>query len=143
MNDTPTVNKDFHMKEYESLKREIINLVRDSRKLEVYAIGALGGFYAWFLSKKDGVSRPELILLIPLLVALLGSWRAWAIFVRLRDIAEYLIEVEKEFALADNGLPGWETHLKTVAGSPFLTSAIGFWCTLVVVAVVGLCVLGH
>lgn len=137
------VKKDFHLKEYESLKQEISELVEHSRRLEVYAVGALGAFYAWYIGTPAGAAAPRnpVALTIPLLVAILGAWRSWTVLTRLNDLAEYLRRVESVFAVSEKGLPGWETYLKSQPGSPFLLSAIAFWATLVLVASVALCVL--
>lgn len=40
------IGKEFHLKEYETLKKEISDLVEHTRKLEIYAMGAIAAFYA-------------------------------------------------------------------------------------------------
>jgi hypothetical protein len=44
-------SKDFHLKEYESLKKEVSEQVEHTRKLEIYAVGGIAAFYAWFINK--------------------------------------------------------------------------------------------
>ena len=41
--------KEFHFKEYDSLKTEIAALVEHSRKIEIYVVGAVAAFYAWYV----------------------------------------------------------------------------------------------
>ncbi len=49
------VGKEFHLKEYDSLKKELGDLVEHSRKLEIYAVAGIAAFYAWYLT----VMRPS------------------------------------------------------------------------------------
>jgi hypothetical protein len=122
--------KDFHLKEYELLKKEVSDQVEHTRKLELYAVGGIAAFYAWFMSPKT--PPPSAALGIPLLLVLLGAWRSWAALARIKEIAGYLIQVEAVFALKEPG--GWETYRTKNPSRPFLLSAAAFWAGLVVVA---------
>jgi hypothetical protein len=123
--------KDFHLKEYESLKKEIADLVEHSHKLEIYALGGIAAFYAWFFHE---TARPDrIVLCIPILLVILGAFRSWAVLKRIYEIAEYLLNVEKVFSLKEPRLTGWETHREPKSSSPFLSSAAVFWAVLLAV----------
>ena len=138
LNQLAAVTKDFHLREYELLKKEVSEQVEHTRKLEIYAAGGIAAFYAWFIasvSKTPPMSLPSIVLAIPMLLALLGAWRAWAALTRITEIAGYLIEVEAVLALKDPKL-GWETFRRANPSSPFLLSGGAFWIGLVLVTVI-------
>ena len=127
--------KEFHLKEYESLRKEMGELVEHSRKLEIYALGGIAAFYAWYLTSTS-LRLPKELLWIPVFLAMLGALRSWSVYNRLMDIAKYLRQVEKCLTLKDCDLIGWETHLKLPKNesSPFLSSAAIFWLVLVLIS---------
>lgn len=99
--------KEFHYKEYDSLKKEIEALVEHSRKLEVYAVGAVAAFYVWYL--KDACGLPVApLLFVPVVIAAAAFVRTTATLSRIYELAVYLREVETEYALEK--LQGWERH---------------------------------
>jgi hypothetical protein len=128
----PVANKDFHLKEYESLKQEVSEQVEHTRKLEIYAVGGIAAFYAWFIGAQP---LPHELLIIPSLLAGLGAWRSGAALKRINEIAAYLVKLEGVFAISDEKL-GWETHRKNNLTSPFLLSGTAFWGTLILVTAV-------
>ena len=75
------------------------------------------------------------LLIIPLLLAILGAWRSGATLTRIDEIAVYLVQLEKVFALPTlSGKEfGWETHRKNNPSSPFLLSGAAFWGVLILV----------
>lgn len=132
--------KEFHLKEYESLKKEIFDLVEHSRKLEIYVVGAMAAFYAWFIKEQPVTSA----LCIPIVLALLGGFRAFSTLIRINEIAGYLRAMEGFFALNNVGVQGWESYrqaYKKQSGpghnkfaAPFFTSAAVFWTLLALVS---------
>jgi hypothetical protein len=140
--DRISIGKEFHLKEYEFLKQEIAELVDHSRKLEIYAIGAIAAFYAWFIKAHPA----PVALLIPTALALLGWLRSYAALVRIYEIADYLREMERTLTLNKLGLCGWESYRKAMRGhapgsirsrmyaAPFLSSAAVFWIALILVS---------
>lgn len=120
--------KEFHFKEYESLKKEVSEQVEHTRKLEIYAAGSIAAFYSWFISAKTDLPRE--LFIIPVLLAILGAWRSRAALTRIDEIAVYLVQLESVFALS--GL-GWELHRKHNPSRPFLLSGAVFWGALVLV----------
>ena len=137
--------KEFHLKEYESLKKEIETLVEHSRKLEIYALAGSAALYAWYLN--DGSHSVRSVLLIPILIALLGGLRSWSVLARIYEIAEYLRLLEAAICLRDLKLKGWETHrfennkTNLFHESPFASSAAVFWLVLFGVSIWAHCAL--
>jgi hypothetical protein len=139
---SPEMRRDFHLKEYESLKKEVADQIEHSRKLEIYMLGGLAAFYAWFSNARQ---VPNTALCIPIALSVLGALRSWAVGRRVSEIAFYLRRVEYVFAWNDRHLFGWETHrvMPGRAGvqpsdekaepwfGPFTTTATVFWGVLV------------
>ena len=123
--------KEFHLKEYESLKKELGELVEHSRKLEIYAVGGIAAFYAWYFTVKTS-SVPPGALYIPVLLAFLAGLRSWSVLIRITEIAKYIVRVEAAFSLPNFDVIGWETYRSKPENdsSPFLASASVFWSTL-------------
>src|ERR1700683_3918572 len=88
------VSTDFHLKEWESLRKEIESQIEHTRKLELAIVGGLGAFYAWFVSEKSH-NPTHWLLVIPCLLVLLAGLRAWATLTRIREIATYILIIEK------------------------------------------------
>jgi len=113
--DPSPTQKEFHFKEYETLKKEIADLVEHSRKLEIYAVGGIAAFYAWWFLRANpegpggGVPVDWKALLLPVLIVLMGGFRSLAVSGRIDEIAEYLVRVERVFALPKLG---WERTLR-------------------------------
>ena len=129
-------SKDFHIKEWESLREEITEQIAHTRKLELATVAGLGAFYAWFASAKTH-SPSHFLLLIPSLLVLLAGLRAWGTLVRIQEIATYIRKIEAQFSLKTNGLIGWDlTRDKCFAKSaPFKVSAGLFWIASLIVSV--------
>lgn len=141
--------KEFHFKEYDSLKAEITALVEHSRKLEIYALGGMAAFYAWWFLRANPengnatLAVDEKALLLPVLIAVMGAFRSLAVALRIDQIAKYLVKLEDVFAL--EGL-GWERTLagpnprgnspSVVKRSPFKSSGSVYWTLLLVVTLV-------
>jgi hypothetical protein len=140
--DTFLAGKDFHLKEYESLKKELGELVEHSRKLEIYVVAGIAAFYAWYLTGQ-APRPPREALYIPILVVFLGAFRSWSVLTRIQEVAQYIRDLEQVFALSDRKLIGWETyrHKPENDSSPFLSSASVVWLTLLASSVFAKCLL--
>jgi hypothetical protein len=127
--------RDFHIKEWESLRDEITSQIDHTRKLELATVAGMAAFYAWFASAKQPVSH--FLLALPSLLVLLAGLRAWGTLVRIQEIATYIRKIEKEFCLNKSGLIGWDRTRDTefARSSPFKVSAALFWCAALVVSV--------
>ena len=120
-----TTEDQLIVEEYKSLQSEIRSSVDESVRLEIYAVGAIGGFYSWFLAQER---LPIILSLIPVSLALFGLWRSKALLRRVEHISTYIrknIEVNRSIR--------WETHFnETRAESEITPNVKKFWWTLVV-----------
>lgn len=125
----------FYMEEYKSLKGEIDSLVKETRQLELYAIAAIAGFYAWLINAKIPQS---LAWYVPTVLVVIAVFRYWALFLRLNELARYLIYRERQ-----SKIKGWETYLNRrlhlrrarfgiplKSGSKLYNSGVLFWVLL-------------
>jgi hypothetical protein len=103
-----TPSQEVVLDQYRMLRAEVMSLIDETRKIEVYALGGIGAFYAWLVSSttaKDG-----LIWYLPTALAVFGGMRSLGLFVRLGDISRYMQDIEAKWSslgLLDNG---WETY---------------------------------
>jgi hypothetical protein len=153
-----TTGKEFHFKEYDSLKKEIVDLVEHSRKLEIYALGGIAAFYAWwFLRATAAPPVARAALLLPILIVFLGGLRSFAVLLRIKQLGTYLVDVETTFALAGLGWESRRVELRRLADKdaglkrlwrslqsigPFLTTGLLYWAILLFVTTAALMVLG-
>lgn len=117
--------RDFHLKEWESLRAEILSQIDHTRKLELAVVAGLAAYYAWFVTAKPS----HYLLTIPTLLVLLGALRSWGTLVRIQEIATYIRTIEAAFSLGTNHLIGWDRtrDANFPKSSPFKTSAALFW----------------
>jgi hypothetical protein len=127
--------REFHIKEWESLREEITSQINHTRKLEFATVAGMAAFYAWFASAKPPVSH--FLLALPSLLVLLAGLRAWGTLVRIQEIAKYIRKIETAFCLDKAGLIGWDrTRDKDFPkSSPFKVSAALFWIAALAVSV--------
>jgi hypothetical protein len=118
--------RDFYLKEYECLRREIEWLLGDYRSLERNAAIAVGLSWAWLFEKKDTV--PGWSWLFPCLFAILGAIRATGIMKSFTALGEYISKIEDAFSsIEDPG--GWEHGKPRPFGSSRFAGA--FWALLI------------
>ena len=124
-----------HADQYRMLREEILEQVRDTRRLETLTLGALAIFYTWVLTHGVAAGGRGIYWLAPLMVLLAGV-RAWVALSRIAEIAAYLREIEiaafgriaehgtvllprpsildQKFKLSDL----WRADIQTYAGNP-------------------------
>ncbi len=98
----------FLLEEYKSLKSEIEYRVKATERIEYVAIVAVAAIYAWITQRTTPVS--EFVWWIPFLFPVIGIIRQFGLIIRLMDIAEYILKIEKEICLERP--KGWEHFLK-------------------------------
>lgn len=134
-------SEEFHLKEYECLRKEIELLTQDSRTLERYAIVAVGVTWGWLFSRR-APSVPEWAYCVPCMFAILGAIRAYGINQTFGILGDYISTVENAF-YRDGGPVGWEHFEIGMKTLPESKGAVIFWATLnvitLVIAVLGFC----
>jgi hypothetical protein len=118
--------KEFCLKEYEALRKEVEWLLQDYRTLERYAIVAVGVSWAWLFHEQKTV--PVWAWWFPVLFAVLGGVRAYGILKAFKALGKYLKTVE-DFFYKEGGPSGWEHREKK--GSSTSLAAGTFWAILI------------
>ena len=113
--------------EYDALRDEVMECVKESRLLERNALLASGAIWAWALANK---SQPvyQALLFVPVLITLLSTLRSWALKKHLDQLGEYITRVEAHAQLPKH--LGWERQFAKSADKSKSRSAIAFWVVL-------------
>lgn len=106
-------NTDFHMAEYEGLRREIEVQIADRRRVEIHSVVAIFIVYAWLFSRPPNVN-PELMqiaMALPIGAAVYGLLKWEALMIRTIQIGAYIRKIEERLTVAPE--LGWEHYLRT------------------------------
>jgi hypothetical protein len=118
--------KEFYLKEYECLRREIEWLLQDYRTLERNVVLAIGVTWAWLFTH---TTHPRLAWWIPVLFAVLGAIRAYGIHQGFAKLGNYIKLLEENFSgLGDP--EGWQHKIPGKFGTS--KGAATIWFLLVV-----------
>jgi hypothetical protein len=120
--------KEFYLKEYEFLRREVEIAISDYRATERNIVIAVGVSWAWLYQVRKEV--PWEAWLVPCLFVVLGILRTYSDETFFRSAHKYLTRVEESFSSA-NDPGGWE-HWEhaNVARNWTRFSAVLFWTFL-------------
>ena len=134
--------REFLLKEFERLRIEIDDSVKETRTLERNAVISSGAIWAWALVKTGTVTGASLYILLwlPVVIVSFSAFRAWALHRHLLSMGKYLAEVEKAFVLP-GGL-GWEQRFAQSTGKTKSLSATVFWVCLLFITALGAALLG-
>jgi hypothetical protein len=106
---------EFTIHEFDALRREIDGYFVEMRKLEVYAVLAIGVFYSFLIQlerPQQGAGQYDLPVLtwaLPIIFPLLAVIRASAFDRQIKLIAEYLNKVEARYGRTPLG---WEHFME-------------------------------
>jgi hypothetical protein len=123
----------FLIEEYKSRTQEIQDLMKEARQLELYSAGAVAALYSWFATAE---LSNNLAWYLPLIIPVLGLIRSWALYERVRQIAEYVLEIESFFLREAENPQGWEHWYARVRKHGLTPSGILFWVLLVAVCLI-------
>lgn len=115
------------LEQYKMLRTEVIDLVKETRSLEVLVVGAIAALFAWLVTQRKTDLR--LWFLAPVL-ALFGGLRALGLYVRIGDIAGYMKTIELQSAVPN--LPGWETYFEKNNTFALSWITFPFWILLII-----------
>ena len=121
-------SRDFYLKEYECLRREIEWLLGDARVLERNVVFAVGISWGWFLMHPNILVNSRWAWFIPCLFAALGSLRAAGILKQFGVFHAYITKLENAFSKEDDP-GGWEHFSSDEIWSSRAT--ILFWSVIV------------
>jgi hypothetical protein len=114
---TPTKTTELDMSafllgEYKTLKADMLEAVKETRKLEVFALTVVGGIWTWLLGIKVETAALIALLFLPFILVGFLFWRAEALTKYIDDVASYLRKVEEAFIKGGKDSPGeglgWE-----------------------------------
>lgn len=125
-------SQQFLLQEFDQLREELLECVKETRLLERNALLISGAIWAWAITNKTQSVYPVL-LLVPPLIVFLSALRAWSLWKHIGNIAAYIQKVEKAFTLPDN--LGWERAFAESRDYSKSISAIVFWVVLLVATV--------
>lgn len=130
--------KDFLLKEYESLRKELEFLSKDLRSLERYVIISISGVWGFLLTQSHSQPDPNVDYIrflklawrgLPIIFSSCGIVRAASLYMGINKISEYLRWVEKKLELA-----GWETYNNGIPWQ-FAASLILIWSAILLAAI--------
>jgi len=119
-------SKEFHLKEFECLRKEVEMKIEEQRTLERNVVVAVGISWAWLFHERANV--PPWAWLMPCLFAVLGLARAYGITRFFRSTNAYFLTIENAFFRPDSPI-GWEHS--TVKKPWTRRSVIAFWGILI------------
>lgn len=120
-------SKDFYLKEYELLRKEIEVHLADMRSVERNVAAAVGATWAW-LATHSTPPLPRWAWLIPVLFVILGMLRCFGLWKQFGNFHNYLECVEECFSgKQDPG--GWE-HFLGLGNTTLFQSTGTFWVVL-------------
>ncbi len=117
--------KDFLLKEYESLRKEIEWMLTDIRALERNVLVAVGVTWAWLFTHKD---LPGWAWLFPCLFVALGCVRVVGMIRAFGHFREYITKIEGTFLAGQNPM-GWEHFSQGRTGAS--SGSWIFWTLLI------------
>jgi hypothetical protein len=119
-------SKEFHLKEYECLRKEVELLIEERKTLERSVVVAIGVSWAWLFHERSNI--PPWTWLIPCLFAVLGLARAYGISLFFRSASAYFMTIEDAFFKPEDPV-GW-VHF-TIERRWTRISTIAFWSILI------------
>jgi|SRR5882724_1682424 len=134
------------MEEYKILNSQVSSLVAETRRLETYTAVSVAALFAWFVTNHLPYG---MAWYIPVMVPILTGLRAFALYVRMGQLAAYLRNLERVF-LNEHDVPsGLENYLSTIYGhagssnpvagksySKVSPQAMIFWALMLIVTLV-------
>lgn len=120
---------EFHLQEFGALRAEVLALLETLRSLERNVVVAIGVSWAWLIDK--GQNTPKWSWFVPVLFAVLGSWRVHGILRFFGEFREYFEQLEDSYKGDLDGPVGWQ-HF-TANKAKVSDGTFAFWATLVLV----------
>jgi hypothetical protein len=131
----------FNLKEYEALRVEINDTLREIRMIERYAVAGSGAIWAWL------ATRPNLhiaVWVLPLMLVAAGFLRNSILYAHVRQLGDYIRLIEEHILKDSNGPKGWEGYFKPIAEKDsFAVEESMVWAMLTLVGILGLVFHNH
>jgi hypothetical protein len=130
--------KDFLMKEYDALRREVEATLSEQESLTRNVPVAAAAIAAWLFTQKTLPDWGRLAWFIPAAVLIFGAIRASIIGGIFTELSEYVRGIEEEFSLPEKAR-GWE-HFRAAKRKRWFAKAKGvgffaYWITLIAISI--------
>jgi hypothetical protein len=111
------------VEQFKDLRSQISMVLKETRSLELYALGGVVAYYAWLFTHcipsapVFGSEIPSRLIpwLIPVILPVLGAWRVMANVWALLVCAEYIVRIEDECDKTPCHIgpdKGWENYVR-------------------------------
>jgi cytochrome b561 len=135
---------EFHRAEYQTLRKEIEEIIRRMRRLEDYAVAGCFVIYGWLSTHTANNPLGKFAWFIPILIPPLFWTNYNALANGTHNIGEYLKKLEDFFAgQPESEIPGGWEHFRHGAAKPpkrindiFQFSKNIFWLTLLLLTLI-------
>jgi len=119
-------DREFHLKEYDTLRNEIMSRVDEARSVAQFVIIASGAILVWLITNKSNKSIPDIAFWLPFIMVLLGLIRSLAVLTTISRITKYLRMIET-IICKDGPLSGWESFVEAERNYLSDSAAVVFW----------------
>jgi len=125
---------EFLLKEFELLRNELDESVKEARAIERYALVTTGAIWSWVVAQTEETTIYQPLVWLPAILVLFFAFRALGLSVHVRDIGKHLAEIEQAFHLPED--LGWEQlYEKKYHGTPKRISVYVFWAGLLIATI--------
>lgn len=132
------IKKQIIVKEYETLKAELRDLVGEMSTIARYAVIGSAAIFAIIIAKDKNHAYDSYLTWLPLIMSALFAFRTYSLYERLQLISKY-IEQKIERKIYEDSTEGWETFLnKNIKDTPPFhkskaqLSTVFFWIVLLI-----------
>ncbi|MHC1789014.1 hypothetical protein [Solidesulfovibrio sp.] len=108
-----------------ALRREIESLTKELFNVERNCLVAVAAIYTWIFSNKGNNEITDLILLVPLFIALIGTLQSLTLWNRIKLIRGYILTMEQNLIPSPN--KGWESFFKEKNNKFLSNYRIAYW----------------
>jgi hypothetical protein len=135
------------LEEYRALRSEILELIKETRFLDTFAVTSIGVVWAWLLVEQPG--QPALAqkyyigLWLPLAISLVILFRRIMVSMSMMMAGDYISDLEKIiYGTSDAPGPklGWETQLRSEKSSKWFLYNFpvhfAFWSAVLILSAV-------
>lgn len=125
----------FHLQQYDWLKKEIGSAVNEAYALERYAVIGTGAVWAWLATHLSPSPPPKMSWWIPVLFATFGALRSLALIFSIKPKATYMRRLEDEAFPSQKPL-GWERYYAKNKRPYVGTTMAVFWLLLILLTAI-------
>jgi hypothetical protein len=132
---------DFHLKEYEKLREEILLHFKEIFRTDTFFLVAIIAYYAWLATHPEMLSKHWIIPWLPMALPIAGFFRYVGLLRMMMAIGKYIQVLEGNFLGDIPHTPGakdaygWERFLSLHRSHWFMAYQFLFWVLLFVMTI--------